>query len=59
MNTDQGRYKVIRYSESGRRKVIYKNLTLADAQRICSDPETSSNGKLPQGRNWFYGYTSY
>jgi len=50
------KYKVIRISQSGRKKVIYKNLSLEEAQRICSDPTTSSHGKLPFGRNWFYGY---
>lgn len=44
------KYKVIRYTKSGRRKVVYKNLSLAEAQLICSDPNT-------KGHNWFYGYT--
>jgi hypothetical protein len=57
-------YKVIRYSMSGRRRVIRTGLTLADAQRMCSDPETSSktcsvaNEKVrPKINPWFYGYT--
>ena len=51
------KYKIIRFSYAGRRRVVRRNLTLEDAQRICSAPESSSRYLQPNDpRGWFYGY---
>lgn len=66
-------YKIIRFSQHGSQRVIKRGLTLAQAQAICEDPETSSmTAKKPKGcagdeamkqrwheknKHWFYGYT--
>lgn len=59
-------YRVVRFSQRGRPRVIERGLTLAQAQTICNDPSTSSRTKNPsvlvQQRldanrgHWFYGY---
>lgn len=41
--------EVVRFSQSGGSRVVHKNLSLADAQAICSDPST-------KGEGWFYGF---
>jgi hypothetical protein len=43
------KYKVYRYSEKGAKKLVRKNLTLADAQLYCKRPDT-------HGKGWFCGY---
>ena len=35
-------YEIIRYFQSGRKKVIERGLTLKEAKEYCKDPETSS-----------------
>ncbi len=50
MSDNGKRYAVIRYSVSGRRRTIRKNLTLEEAQAFCSGEGTS-------GKGWFYGFT--
>ena len=59
-------YQIVRfYRESSvRRRVITRGLTLEEAQKHCSDPETSSltaKGKVGRARTrsvgaWFDGY---
>lgn len=59
-------YKIIRFyfNRPGYRRTIARGLTLEEAQRHCSDPETSSSTcKLPVNRRrtrqqgpWFDGY---
>lgn len=51
------RYKVIRFAFSGRRRVIRRGITLAEAQMICRSPDSSSRFKTPNTKKpWFYGY---
>ena len=72
MSNDSKLYKIIRFYQDDRRtRVMRKNLTLAQAQAHCDDPEASSktaskacNGN-PQAierwhdkqKHWFDGYT--
>ena len=57
-------YKIIRFFFNGGKRVIKRGLTLEEAQRHCSDPETSSSTcKLAVNRRrtkargpWFDGY---
>lgn len=53
-------YEVVCYKFNGRNRVIYKGLTLEEAQAICRDPETSSTTSTGvithKGGPWFYGY---
>jgi hypothetical protein len=51
------KYKVVKYSFKGRRRVIRRHLSLADAQAICSRPDSSSKS-IPnyKGNPWFHGY---
>lgn len=67
-------YHVVRFAQSGNRRIVKRNLTLKEAQEICNDPETSSStARKPQGcegdeamierwnekqKHWFYGYES-
>jgi hypothetical protein len=60
------KYKIVRFFQSGRKVTIATGLTLAQAQRHCNDPETSSStctkaaGKrrTRQHGAWFDGYTA-
>lgn len=66
-------YKIVRMYENDRRpRTITKNLTLAEAQKWCQDPETSSISAAPprgcghderkierwhdKQKHWFDGY---
>jgi hypothetical protein len=57
-------YKIIRHYEDGDRRTTKYELTLAEAQAHCQDPETSSStcsdltrANERDGR-WFDGYTA-
>ncbi len=58
-------YKIVRMYFQGGSRVIKRGLTLEEAQKHCSDPETSSStcttavGKARTRRMgpWFDGYT--
>lgn len=60
-------YKIVRmyFRDEIKTKVIKKNLTLEEAQKHCSDTETSSSTcELPKNKKhterfgaWFDGYT--
>lgn len=52
-------YKIIRFYEDINKPniCIKRGLTLEEAQAHCNDPKTSSNCELPDGLNWFDGYT--
>ena len=58
------RYKIVRYYEQGRKRTIQTGLTLEEAQRHCSDPESSSRKAIGakakritrRNGNWFDGY---
>lgn len=58
-------YKIVRHYFRGGKRVIKSGLTLEEAQRHCSDPETSSStATKAQGKKrtaqrgpWFDGYT--
>lgn len=64
--TGERGYRVVRFYFSAgiRRRVIIPRCTLAEAQRHCGDPETSSStarGKVARARTrrlgpWFDGY---
>jgi|TARA_R110000803_G_scaffold8846_1_gene28402 hypothetical protein len=50
-NTQQTeKYKIIKFRKSGTQKVLLTNLSLSDAKRYCSRPDT-------KGKNWFCGFT--
>lgn len=43
-------YHIVRfYRKSGRRKILFRCVSLSVAQLHCNDPRTS-------GKNWFDGY---
>jgi hypothetical protein len=44
-------YEVVKFTQRGTRpRVQYRNLTLAEAQKKCKDPETSSRtARAPRG----------
>tara|TARA_Y100000310_G_scaffold310455_1_gene355731 strand:- start:456 stop:623 length:168 start_codon:yes stop_codon:yes gene_type:complete len=44
------KYKIIKFRKSGTQKVMERNLTLDEAKRYCSRPDT-------RGKNWFCGFT--
>ncbi len=44
-------YKIVRFYKSGRRRTIFKNVSLEVAQLHCNDPRTRKEGV------WFDGYT--
>jgi hypothetical protein len=51
------RYNVYRYSMSGRKRLIRRNLTLADARAHCQNPNTSSDTTTERTRGrWFDGF---
>ena len=47
----EARYKVYRYFNSGRKKLMRRGLTLADARAWCSREDTHKAG------SWFDGFT--
>lgn len=65
-------YKIIKFYEDGRNRVVRRGLTLEQAKQICNDPETSSmTAKKPRGcandetqiarwhetqKHWFLGF---
>jgi hypothetical protein len=58
-------YKIVRYFQNGRKRVIDSGLTLKQAQDHCSNPETShqtctsstAKRRTRQHGPWFDGYT--
>lgn len=58
-------YKIVRYYQRAKPRVIARGLTLDEAQAHCNDPETSSatctgSGERAHTRShgpWFDGYT--
>jgi hypothetical protein len=58
------RYKIMRFYFKGGARILHRGLTLAQAQKHCSDPETSSRtAVLPLAKArtekfgaWFEGY---
>ena len=68
-------YEVVKYHQSKRPRVVRIGMTEQEAQKLCSDPETSSmTARKPLGCNgdekqiqrwhdkqkhWFYGYRTY
>jgi len=59
------RYKIIRFYAKGRARTLHRGLTFEQAEKHCSDPETSSRtAVLPLAKartarlgDWFEGYT--
>lgn len=65
-------YSIVRFSQSGKQRVQKRGLSLAQAQKHCEDPDTSSmTARKPRGCNgdekmiqrwhdnnkhWFDGY---
>lgn len=52
-------YKIIRFVQGGKNRVIAHGLTLEEAQHWCRDPRTTSSkeGKPRRdGKPWFDGY---
>lgn len=47
-------YQIVRFSKTGRRKVIRRGLTFAEARLWCNRPDTRSKGNGP--RAWFHGF---
>lgn len=66
-------YEVVKFNQEGRQTIIKSGLSLGEAQRICSDPESSSmtarnscDGNEKKIANWhdkqshwFYGFRRY
>jgi len=50
INETTKKYKIIKFRKSGTQKVIETNLSLNEAKRYCSRPDT-------KGKNWFCGFT--
>jgi hypothetical protein len=48
-------YKVVRFRENGRPRVIRQRLTLSEARQWCQRPDTHG---IRAGRRWFDGYTT-
>ena len=53
------RYNIVRYyAKVGKRsRVMARGLTLAEAQKHCSNPATSFSSPKDWTKNWFDGYT--
>lgn len=65
-------YEVVKFFQKGGNTIIRHSVSLEEAQRICSDPETSSmTASKPKGcdgneamidrwhdkqKHWFYGF---
>tara|TARA_S200002703_G_scaffold137257_1_gene126942 strand:+ start:342 stop:521 length:180 start_codon:yes stop_codon:yes gene_type:complete len=50
-NTQQTeKYKIIKFRKSGTQTILLRNLSLDEAKRYCSRPDT-------RGKNWFCGFT--
>lgn len=50
-NTQQTeKYKIIKFRKSGTQTTVLKNLSLNEAKKYCSRPDT-------RGKNWFCGFT--
>lgn len=65
-------FNVVKLYESGRRRIVYRNLSLAMVRAICNDPAASSyTAPKPQGcagdelqierwhkeyKHWFYSF---
>jgi hypothetical protein len=66
VSCDERHYNIVRFYKDGRqrRRIIRERVTLEEAQRHCSDPETSSStatSKTGKARTrrvgpWFDGY---
>ena len=50
INETTKKYKIIKFRKSGTQKVMERNLSLDEAKRYCSRPDT-------KGKNWFCGFT--
>ena len=50
INETTKKYKIIKFRKSGTQKVMETNLSLDEAKRYCSRPDT-------KGKNWFCGFT--
>ena len=59
-------YKIIRFYANGKSRTLHRGLTLEQAQKHCSDPETSSTtavrpvskARTKKCGAWFEGYTA-
>ena len=50
INETTKKYKIIKFRKSGTQKIMERNLSLDEAKRYCSRPDT-------KGKNWFCGFT--
>ena len=48
-------YRIVRFSRSGRRKIIRRGLSLADARIWCNRPDTKGTNAKGE-TTWFDGY---
>jgi hypothetical protein len=48
-------YRIIRFRQNGKRRVVRNNVTLTDAQAHCDDDKTKG-GDYARGTAWFDGY---
>ncbi len=44
------KYKIIKFRKSGTQTILLRNLSLNEARKYCSRPDT-------KGKNWFCGFT--
>lgn len=49
-------YKIVRFYENGRKRIMDTGLTLEEAQAHCNRPDTQ--GRTRSGVRWFDGYTT-
>lgn len=72
MKEDMKEYDVVKFYQTGKQTTIRHSVSLDEARRICSDPETSSmTASKPTGcdgdeamierwhdkqKHWFYGF---